>query len=135
MSAAALSGLTAGQTYYFAATAYNGAGESPFSNEVQYTMPAGDTIPPTVSITAPLDGAVVPRKSTVTLRATATDNVGVTTVAFYVNGQLICATGTAPYTCAWKAPAAAGRSYQLQATAADAQNNVGTSPPITVTAR
>jgi hypothetical protein len=61
--------------------------------------------------------------------------VGVTTVAFYVDGGLTCATGTAPYTCAWEVPAAARRSYQLQATAADAQNNVGASPHITVTAQ
>src|SRR5262245_9731210 len=44
----ALSGLVTGQTYYFAATAYDGYGDqSPFSNEVRYTLPAGDTTPPT----------------------------------------------------------------------------------------
>jgi Bacterial Ig domain/Fibronectin type III domain len=135
VTTAALSGLAVGQTYYFAATAYDSArNESPFSNEVRYTTAAGDTTPPTVTLTAPLNGAVVPRKSTVTIRVTATDNVGVTTVAFYVDGRLTCATGTAPYTCAWEVPAAARRSYQLQATAVDAQDNVGASPHITVTA-
>ena len=132
----ALSGLVTGQTYYFAATAYDGYGDqSPFSNEVRYTLPAGDSTPPTVTITAPLNGASVPRKSTVTINATATDNVGVTTVAFYVNGQLTCTDATASYTCAWRVPKAAGRTYELQVTATDAQGNVGSSSLVTVTAQ
>jgi Bacterial Ig domain/Fibronectin type III domain len=135
-TSAVLSGLQVGQTYYFAALAYDAVGDqSPFSNEVKYTVPAGDTTLPMVSITAPLNGDSVPRKSTVTISATATDNVGVTTVAFYVNGQLICTDATASYTCAWKVPAAPGRTYKLQATATDAQGNVGSSNLITVTAQ
>jgi hypothetical protein len=101
---------------------------------VSYTVPAGDTTPPTVTITAPVNGASVPRKSTVTIRVTATDTGGVTAVAFYVNGQLTCTDTTASYTCAWKVPASAGRTYKLQATATDAQGNVGASSLITVTA-
>jgi hypothetical protein len=32
--------LTSGTTYYFAVTAYNNAGvESPYSNQLQYTVP------------------------------------------------------------------------------------------------
>ena len=132
---AALSGLQAGQKYYFAALAYDADGDhSPFSNEVSYTVPAGDTTPPTVTITAPVNGASVPRKSTVTIRVTATDTGGVTTVAVYVNGQLTCTDATASYTCTWKVPAQAGRTYRLQATATDVQGNVGTSSRITVTA-
>src|SRR5262245_24669448 len=47
---AALSGFDGGQTYYFAATAYNvNKNESAFSNEVRYTIPV-DAIPPTVVI-------------------------------------------------------------------------------------
>lgn len=34
-----LTNLTAGQTYYMAATAYNSSGESTYSNEITYTVP------------------------------------------------------------------------------------------------
>jgi hypothetical protein len=77
----------------------------------------------------------VPRRSTVTISATTADTGGVTMVAFYVNGQLTCSDTTAAHTCAWKVPAAPGRTYWLQSTATDAQGNVGSSSPITVTAR
>ena len=74
---AALSGVDEGQTYYFAATAYNVNGnESTFSNEVRYTIPV-DAIPPTAVITSPSDGSSIPRKSTITMTAAASDNVGV----------------------------------------------------------
>jgi chitinase len=130
---AALSGLDAGRTYYFAATAYDVYGdESDFSNEVSYVVPAADTTPPTVAITSPAGGASVPKKSTVTINATASDDVGVTKVEFYVNGQLTCSDTAASYTCAWKVPAAPGRTYQLQAKAYDAQGNVSSSNIITV---
>jgi hypothetical protein len=120
---AALSGLVAGQTYYFVATAYDTPGnESQYSKEVPYTVPASaDTTLPTVAITAPLNGAVVARKSTVTIAVTAADSVGVTRVDVFVDGQLTCTDTTAVYSCAWAVPAAGGnRTYGLQAKAVDA---------------
>jgi chitinase len=41
-----VSGLSAGQTYYFAASAYTASGaQSGYSNEVSYSVPAADTTP------------------------------------------------------------------------------------------
>jgi hypothetical protein len=133
-----ISGLLDTTTYYFVATAYDIMGtESGFSApEVVVRPPAsGDTTPPTVSITAPGNNTSVTKKSMVTISATASDNVGVTTVAFFVNGTLTCSGTTRPYTCAWKVPATANRTYQLQAKAYDAQGNIGTSSTITVVSR
>jgi chitinase len=130
---AALSGLDQGKTYYFAATAYDTYGqESVFSNEVSYTVPLADAEKPSVTITSPASGALIAKKSTVTITATASDNVGVTRVEFSVNGQLTCSDVTGAYTCDWKVPAAPGRTYQLQAKAYDAQGNVGSSAILTV---
>lgn len=133
-----IAGLLDTTTYYFVATAYDTMGtESGFSApELVVRRPAsGDTTPPTVSLTAPANNTSVTKKSTVTLSATASDNVGVTTVAFFVNGTLTCSATTSPYRCTWKVPAAPNRTYQLQAKAYDAQANMGTSSTITVVAR
>ena len=54
--------------------------------------PGGDTTAPTVSLTAPADGATV--SGTVTLSATASDNVGVAGVQFLVDGTQLGAEDT-----------------------------------------
>jgi hypothetical protein len=77
----------------------------------------------------------VTRNSTVTISATALDNVGVTKVEFYVNGSLTCNDTAGPYNCAWKFAGAPRRTYQLQARAYDAAGNVGSSSTVTVTAK
>jgi hypothetical protein len=84
---------------------------------------AGDNVAPTVSITNPADGAIVTRKSTVTITATASDNVGVSRVEFLVNGAVQCTDTTAPYSCGWRVPAAMNKAFQLQARAFDAAGN------------
>jgi hypothetical protein len=86
---------------------------------------SADNIAPTVSITNPADGALVPRKSTVTIAANASDNVGVTRVEFLVNGAVQCTDTSAPYSCNWRVPAAPNKTFQLQARAFDAAGNSG----------
>ena len=95
---------------------------------------ATDTTAPTVSITAPADGSYVTRKSTVTITASASDNIGVTKVEFYVNGALVCTDTSADYSCAWKVPTGS-KTYRLDAKAYDAAGNMGVSSTVTVTAR
>jgi phosphatidylinositol-3-phosphatase len=99
---------------------------------VTSTQTPPDTTPPTVSITSPLNGAVVPRRTTVTIAASASDNVGVTKVNFYVNNTLKCTDTTAPSSCVWFVPSKRHANYALVAKAYDAANNVGTSNTVTV---
>jgi hypothetical protein len=134
-TSASVGGLTAGVRYYFAATASNEAGTSPFSNEVTVVAPAVDTTPPTVSLTSPAHGATVPRRSTVTVSAEASDNLAVVRVEFLVNRRLHCTASAIPYTCAWEVPAPPRRIYTLQAIATDAANNQGVSALVEVTSR
>jgi subtilisin family serine protease len=94
-----------------------------------------DTIAPAVSITSPLDQGTVPRKSTVTITASASDNTGVTKVEFYVNGVLECTDTTDSYTYSWKVVAKPNVVYRLQAKAYDATGNVGSSALIEVTSK
>jgi len=132
-SGTTVSGLLQGGTYYFAATAYDASGyESPLSSpEVSTAIP--DTSPPDATITWPPNGGSLKKFSNLTIAATATDNVGVSTVDFYINGNLACSDATYPYTCKWRVPAARGRTYQFQATARDAAGNVGSSGIVTAT--
>jgi chitinase len=132
-TSASVSGLQAGTTYYFAATAYTTVDESVFSNEVSYVVPVADVTSPTVNITSPADGSTVQRRSWVTIEATASDDVGVTRVEFYVNGALQCSTVDVPYACQWHVPNQRGRMYLLTANAFDAAGNVGNSNSVWVT--
>jgi hypothetical protein len=68
----------------------------------------------------------VTRKSAVTIAATASDNVGVTRVEFFVNGALQCTDTSAPYSCGWRVPSAPNKTYQIQARAFDAAGNTAT---------
>jgi hypothetical protein len=97
------------------------------------TQPAADTTRPTVTITQPAHGATVQRRSTVTIKATASDSSGITKVAFFVNGALSCVSPFAPYSCAWTAPNRTG-THTLRAEATDGAGNVSSST-VTVTSR
>ena len=93
-----------------------------------------DTTPPTVSITNPLNGSTVARRSSVTITASASDNIGVTKVEFYVNGTLTCADTILPYGCIWKVPVKPKATYTIQAKAYDAAGNTATHS-VSVTAK
>jgi hypothetical protein len=63
----------------------------------------------------------------IALNATATDNVGVTRVEFYVDGNLAGSSTAAPYTLAYDSTLLAKGSHSLVTKAYDAANNVGIS--------
>ena len=90
-----------------------------------------DTTSPTVSITAPSSGSSV--NGTVAITASASDNVGVSKVEFYVNSVLQAADTSSPYTFSWNTVSLVNGSYTLLAKAYDAANNIGTSSSVTVT--
>jgi len=83
-----------------------------------------DTTPPTVSATEA--GA----SGTVTFSASATDNVGVTQVAFYVDGVLKGTDTAAPYAMTLDSTTLANGGHSLTAKAYDAAGNVGTSSAV-----
>jgi chitinase len=124
---ATISGLDPAHSYYFAVTAYNSAGESPLSNRVYVP----ELQSPSTSITYPANNANV--SGTVAITASASDNVGVSRVEFYVNGVLRGTDTSTPYTYSWNTASQAAGSYTLMTRAYDAAGNVGQSGNVVVT--
>jgi subtilisin len=85
--------------------------------------PPVDTVPPTVAITSPQYFQRVQPNTTVTIRASASDNVGVSRVEFYVDLVGKCVDTEAPFTCNWIVPKGRGLYYLIEAYAFDAAGN------------
>ena len=117
------------------AVARDGAGNRTTSVAIAVTVSNGappDTTPPTVSITSPTSGASV--SGTVTMTASASDNVGVAGVQFLLDGVNLGAEATAaPYSAPWDTTTASRGSHALTAVARDAAGNRATSAPVSVT--
>ncbi len=91
-----------------------------------------DVTPPSATITSPLAGATV--SGTVSVAATATDNVGVTAVQFMVDGaKLAGADTTAPFAVSWDTTSTTNGTHVIAATARDAAGNTATSSDTAVT--
>ncbi len=88
---------------------------------------SSDTIPPKVSISTPLNRAMIKRGTKVTITATASDNVGVTKVSFYVNNSLLSTDTLSPYSSTWNVPNKRNVTYTLSAKAYDAAGNTAVS--------
>jgi len=94
--------------------------------------PPPDTTPPSVSMTAPVSGSAV--SGTITVSATASDNVGVTSVQFELDGAALGGKITsAPYSMSWDTKSIANGSHRLTAVASDAAGNHKTAAAVTVT--
>ena len=89
-----------------------------------------DTTAPTLTITSPRDGGTVYR--TVAIEATASDNVGVVRVEFFVDGSRISTDQSSPYTASWNAKRASRGTHTITAVAYDAAGNK-TSRSVSVT--
>jgi hypothetical protein len=86
-----------------------------------------DTTPPTVSLAVNPSGTVT-AATTITLTATATDNVGVTKVEIYDGTVLLASKTAAPYTFTVSYTSSASNgTHTFSAKAYDAAGNVGTS--------
>jgi hypothetical protein len=116
------------------ARAYDAVGNVGTSASVSVTV-SNDTTAPTVSLTFPAPNATLTIRETYTLTATASDNVGVTRVEFFLDGgMLLGSDSTAPYSLSWYNNTTVG-VHTLSAKAYDAAGNVTTSTAVTVSAQ
>jgi len=129
----ALTGLSTGTLYHYRVRSKNSSGVESISADSAFsTNNTTDTTPPTVSITSPAGAATV--SGTVNVTATATDNVGVTSVQILLDGvNLGAAVTSSPYTVSWDTTTASNGVHSLSAQARDAAGNVGNAVPVAVT--
>ncbi len=95
--------------------------------------------PPVPDTTAPTVGAVTapagPVNRTVSITVTASDNVGVTEVRFFVDGTLLGSDSSSPYSIDWDTSGETDGDHALSAEAEDAAGNIGQSGDTVVAVR
>ncbi len=88
--------------------------------------PPVDNVAPSVVITSPPNWVTVRKGTVVPILASASDNVGVVRVEFYVDGVGKCVDTTPPFSCNWTVGTQRGLLiYFLEALAFDAAGNYG----------
>ncbi len=120
-------GATA-MTVYANVYPYSGTSSTAYNLALTYS---GGTTPPPADTQAPTVSATESGTSgTITLNATASDNVGVSKVEFYVDGALKGTDTASPYSMTLNSTTLANGSHTLTAKAYDAAGNVGTSTSV-----
>jgi len=111
------------------AKAYDAAGNIGSSSSVNFTISntTNDTSAPTVS------AAESGSSGSINFTATASDNVGVSKVEFYVDGTLKGTDTTSPYALAFDSTTLSNASHSLIAKAYDPAGNIGTSGTVSFT--
>ncbi len=94
--------------------------------------PTGDTTAPTVNLTAPTNNTTV-SGSSFTATATASDNVGITKVEFYIGNTLSSTDSSSPYSASLSTTGLSPGSYTTRAMAYDAAGNTTTSSSVNFT--
>lgn len=135
-TAATTASFTTAGSYVLQLAATNSQGSA--SDNLTVTVSSGgpDATPPTISVTAPVSGAVV--SNNVTLSATASDNTGgsgVSNVVFLVDGAVVGSDTASPYSITWNSQSVTNGSHTIQAVAQDVAGNSASSTAVNVTVR
>ena len=124
------SGLTPNTTYQYQVKAVDAAGnQSGLSTAASATTPGPDAIAPSVTLTAPVvpvGSSSVTVAGSVTVSATASDNIGVLGVQFLLDNVLLVDDTTSPYSTSWNTTTASNGQHTLAARARDAAGNAST---------
>jgi len=116
--------------YLLLAKAYDAAGNFSTSSGVMLKV-IKDTIPPAVALER--FNSDKPLKGTVTVFATSSDNVGVASVRFKLNGTYVAEEDTSPpFSFSWDTTQTANGFHKLTAVAKDTAGNISLSSPLFV---
>lgn len=127
--------VSAGVTYSYVVSAVDqddnvSADSSPLSVTAN-NPPAPDTTPPTATITDPINGQT--KSGTVVINASATDDVGVEKVEFYVDSALKSTDTVSSYDYNWDSTTVVDGTHTIYAKAFDTSNNATVSATINIT--
>lgn len=125
-------------THKVAVVAFDAAGNSgrkeqsvSVNNTTSSSTVTQDTTTPTAVITSPISGTRLGNK--VTIRVSASDNVGVSRIEVFVNGRLLGSVNGSSASVNWNTAKLAKGTHTVSALAYDAAGNVGTAPAVSVT--
>lgn len=127
---ATVTGLADATTYFFVAQSYGADGlVSDYSAEVAYTTsappPPVDSTPPSIISMVPANGAMLRGNGTVTISASAADNVAVTQIQLTIDNVVVASGNSASIAYNWSLKRVASGTHTIVATAKDAAGNVG----------
>ena len=107
---------TAGKDIYYGSGRVNAARAVALAQNL-----SGDSVPPSVSVSAPTNGSTV--FGTITLSANASDNVAVSSVSFYIDGNFYVADSAAPFSATLNTLTLTNAIHTISAVATDSSNN------------
>jgi glucose/arabinose dehydrogenase/PKD repeat protein len=117
-------------TYYYRVKAADATGNLSNASAEASGVSTADK-PPTVSVASPTGGTV---SGAVTLKATASDDVGVSGVQFLVDGSAVGSEDTSsPYEVQWSSTSVPNGTHKITARAKDTAGNTTTSSEVSVT--
>src|SRR5262245_10780350 len=90
---------------------------------------AADVTPPSVRLLNPMSGATLPIGQTAVLTAMASDDVGVSSVKFVVDGKMIATDAQSPYQAPW---ATVAGIHVIDAIATDAAGNTASARAVAI---
>jgi hypothetical protein len=117
--------------YQLQARAWDAAGNKGDSPSVTVFIGSGDQAAPTVQITSPATASTV--TGTVSVTISATDNVGVSKIEWYLDGKLAGSSQQANPVFSWNTSELPEGSHTLQARAYDAAGNSAVSAQVSTT--
>jgi len=120
-------------SYSITSKAYDAAGNVGQSAAVTVSVNniIPDTTAPVTAITSPAANATV--SGTVAVTASASDNISVSKVEFYVNNVLAATDTASPFSYSWNTALVSNGTYSVMAKAYDAAGNVGQSAAVSAT--
>lgn len=129
-----ITGLSPSTLYHYRVRSQASNGMEAVSADFSFTTASNSTdqTPPTVSISSPAANASL--SGSVSVKALASDNVGVVGVQFLLDGSNLGTEVTAsPYAITWDTKSSSNGTHLLSAVARDAAGNKSTSAAISVT--